>query len=397
MSAPATVPESRPLAAVQLAAVLGAPFRPFFLAAALGAIAVVGLGPLLPQSPHAVAAWHAHELLFGYVPAVQAGILLTAVASWTGRRLLASAPLAVLLALWLAGRLAAAVFGIGNAATAAVVTAFPATLAILLGRELIVGRRRDQVPAIAVVAVLAIALPVFHAEVAAVGRSIYGERLAIAGIMGQFMVLLGGFIPVFTRDYLGRRGGALPAAFGRLDKVAIGVGFVAFVTWIALPSLPAAMPVAGLLLLAAAALHLARLARWTPWRTCDEPLLFVLHAGYAALPFGLAVAGVAAIIDAPRLAFATIHVWAIGGTGLVTLALMTRASLGHTGRPLHALAGTSALYAAVAAALAFRLGGVLAPSAAAVLMPLAGLSWLVAFAGFVAIYGPLLVRPDASS
>jgi uncharacterized protein involved in response to NO len=391
MSAPAAAPESRPLATV-----LGAPFRPFFLAAALGAIAVVGLGPLLRQSPHAVAAWHAHELLFGYVPAVQAGILLTAVASWTGRRLCAGSPLAVLLVLWVAGRLAATVFGIGHAAAAAVVTAFPAALAILLGRELIAGRRRDQLPAIAVVAVLAIALPVFHAEVAAVGRSTFGERLAIAGIMGQFMVLLGGFIPVFTHDYLGRRGGALPAAFGRLDKVAIAVGLTALAVWIALPSLPAAAPAAGLLLLAAAALHLVRQARWTPFRTRAEPLLFVLHAGYAALPLGLALAGVAAIIDAPRLAFATIHVWAIGGTGLVTLALMTRASLGHTGRPLHALAGTSALYAAVAAALAARLGGVLAPSAAAMLMPLAGLSWLAAYVGFLAIYGPLLVRPGAS-
>ncbi|MDQ2079584.1 NnrS family protein [Xanthobacteraceae bacterium Astr-EGSB] len=378
--------------------VLSAPFRTFFLAAAVHGLAVVAAGPLLTRlhSPEAAAAWHAHELLFGYVPAVQAGILLTATASWTGRRLIAGAPVAALLALWVAGRLAVATFGVGSLAGAAIATAFPAVLAIVLGRELVLGRRLDQVPVMAVLVVLTVALPLFHGEVAAAGRSVFAERLAIVGIMAQFMVLLGRFIPLFTRDHLAARGDALPSAFDRMDRLSIAVGLSALATWITLPVLDLPAPAAGVVMIAAGLTHFARQARWTPGRTWRDPLLFVLHLGYGALPLGFMVAGTAAIVVAPRLAFATIHVWAIGGTGLTTLALMTRATLGHTGRPLRALAGTSALYAAVIAALIARIGGVLVPSWAAVLMPFAGVCWLAAFGGFLALYGPLLIRPNAA-
>jgi uncharacterized protein involved in response to NO len=164
-----------------------------------------------------------------------------------------------------------------------------------------------------------------------------------------------------------------------------------------LPALDLPAPAAGMVMIAAGLAHLVRLGRWTPGRTVSEPLLFVLYLGYGALALGFMAAGTAAIMAMPRLAFASVHVWAIGGTGLTTLALMTRATLGHTGRPLRALTGTSALYVAVIAALIARLGGVLAPSWAAILMPLAGVCWLAAFGGFLVLYGPLLIRPDAAS
>lgn len=375
------------------AVLLSAPFRLFFLIAAVDAVLVLALGHVL-LPPDAAAVWHAHELLFGYVPAVQTGILLTATAIWTGRRPIVGAPLLALLVLWIGGRMSIAVFGLGSMA-AAVTTAYPAVLASLLVRELVAGRRYDQLPTVVVLVGMVIAVPLFHAEVALTGGSVFSIRLTIAAIMAQFMILLGGIIPGFTRDYLAPRGGRQPVGPGRIDLVAIGVGLPALGMWVALPAF-AAPPLAGGLLIAAGILHLARQARWRPWRTFGEPLVFVLHVGYGALPLGFVVAGLAVIFSLPRLAEATIHVWAIGGTGLMTLALMTRASLGHTGRPPRALAGTSVLYGAVTTALLLHVGGILAPPWATLLMPMAGLCWMLAYGGFLAIYGALLIEPGAT-
>ena len=386
-----------PTAGERVSVLLSAPFRPFFIAAVLQALMVIAAGPLVTAitSADAAAAWHAHELLFGYVPAVQAGILLTAVATWTGRRLIAGAPIVALLVLWLAGRLTIAVAGIGPAEAATVAIAFPAGLALLLGYEIIAGRNFTNLPMVVVLVALSVAQALFHWEVAETGRSVFGERLAIAAIMAQFMVLLGRFVPMFTRDFLTPAGsGPMPATFGRVDAIALALGLAALAAWIGLPALGAWQAPAGVLLLTAGLAHVVRQSRWAPQRTLAEPLLCVLHAGYGALPLGLLVAGAAVITDAQRLAFATIHVWAIGGTALMTFALMTRASLGHTGRPLQALPGTSVLYGAIAAALVFRVAGVLAPHWAFALTPAAGLFWMAAFGGFLLIYGSLLLRPE---
>lgn len=376
---------------------LDAPLRPFFIAAALQALAVVAVGPLLAvrQPAGVLAAWHAHEMLFGYVPAVQAGVLLTAASHWTGRRPIAGAPVAALLALWLAGRLAIAVAGVGSAGATVLTTLFPAALALAVAHELVAGRGLARLPVVAVLAVLVVAQGLFHWEYAVDGRSVFGERLAIAAIMGQFMVLLGRLIPVFTHEVLGRAG-ALPAPFGSFDVAAVAAGVAALAAWIALPVAGRAGPASGVLLLSAGVLHLGRQARWVPHRSLAEPLVAVLHVGYGALPLGFLVAGAGVLADMPTLAFSSVHIWAIGGTAMITLALMTRASLAHTGCEVRALPGTSLLYGAIAAAVAARFTGVVVPAWASALMPLAGVCWIAAFGGFLFLYGPLLVRAQAT-
>lgn len=379
-------------------------FRPFFIAGAVQAVLVIGLwGAAFPlvaliDSPLAPAAWHAHELLFGYVPAVQAGFLLTALPHWTGRRAVGRVTVALLLALWVAGRLAAAgLLGLGPASLAVVAIAFPAVLAVLVTGEVVASRSLANAPATVSLVVLVAAQIVFHADLATGHPGDAGVRLALAGVTAQMLLLGGRIVPAFTRDFLVETGRTpLPAPFGRFDAVAVAVGLAAVVAWLALPVAGAAAPVVGVVLFAAGILLLVRQARWAPFRTLAEPLVWVLHVGAAMLPLGLLVGGAATLAERPDLAAAMIHLWAIGGIGLMTLALMTRVSLGHTGRPLRAVGGSSAVYLAIAAAAAARVASVLAPQWMLPLLPLAGLLWIAAYAGFLILYGPMLVRPAAA-
>jgi uncharacterized protein involved in response to NO len=152
----------------------------------------------------------------------------------------------------------------------------------------------------------------------------------------------------------------------------------------------------AILLLLAGGLHLVRLARWAGDRTLAEPLVAVLHLGYAFLPLG-AVAIAAEILMPGSLGMAAAqHLWMGGAAGLMTLAVMTRATLGHTGQALTAGPGTVAIYAALVGAVLARLGAGLWPDHAHLLHMVAGAGWIFAFGGFAVIYGPLLLRLPAA-
>lgn len=388
----------------------GASFRPFFLAGALQAVAVIGLwGAAFPlvalvDPPLAPAAWHAHELLFGYVPAVQAGFLLTAVPHWTGRRPLGTAPLAVLVALWIAGRLAVAgvlgagLSGLGPLAVAAVATAFTVALAAVVTHEIVAARSVANAAAVVSLAVLVVAQILFHADALSGHDGAFASRLALAGVTAQMMLLGGRIVPAFTRDYLLETGRApMPTPVRPLDAAAVGLGLFALVVWLALPGLGDAASAAGGLLIVAAVLLVVRQARWAPARTLREPLVWSLHLGAAMTPLGFFIAGAGVLCDDAALAAAVIHVWAIGGIGLMTLALMTRVSLGHTGRPPRALRGSTAIFLAIGLAAAARAGSVLVPDWTLPLLPLAGVLWIAAYAGFLVVYGPLLLRPAVTA
>lgn len=387
----------------------GASFRPFFLAGALQAVLVVGLwGAAFPlvalvDPPLAPAAWHAHELLFGYVPAVQAGFLLTAVPHWTGRRPLGAVPLAVLAVLWIAGRLAIAgllgpaLLGLGPLAVAAVASAFTVALAAVVTHEIVAARSIANAAAVVSLAVLVVAQLWFHADLLAGQDGAAAARLALAGVTAQMMLLGGRIVPAFTRDYFAETGRVpMPAPARRLDVAAVGLGLFALVVWLALPGLDDAAPAAGGLLIGAAVLLVVRQVRWAPARTLGEPLVWSLHLGAAMAPLGLLMAGAGALVGDAALSAAVIHVFAIGGIGLMTLALMTRVSLGHTGRPPRALRGSAAIFLAIFLSAVARAAGVLVPAWALPLLPLAGVFWIAAYMGFLIVYGPLLVRPAAT-
>jgi uncharacterized protein involved in response to NO len=372
-------------------------FRPFFLLGALWAalalslwLAALAAGLDLPTAMEPLA-WHRHELLFGYLGAIVAAFLFTAIPNWTARKPVRGRPLLSFVLLWLLGRLAVLFSGwTGSGAALVLDTAFPVALALVFAREILAGRNWRNLPVVVAVALLALADLLSHLEsLRALPTDMMGDRLAIA-VMTALVALIGGRItPSFTTNWLKERGAVpLPAPFGRLDGAVMVLTVLALLTWLVWPE----GEIPALLLLAAAAGAAVRLARWRGAATTREPLLLVLHLGYAWLALGLTLLGLAALGLLPRSA--ALHALTAGAFGTMTLAVMTRAALGHTGRALTADAWTTAIYAMVNLGALARLAAFWAPAAYLPSLQLAGLLWGGAFLTYALRYGPILLGRD---
>lgn len=367
-------------------------FRPFFLAAGLWA--AFGILLWLPQYFGALTLptvfgaldWHIHEMLYGYVAASIAGFLLTAIPNWTGRLPVNGWPLAALAALWLAGRAAMLLSGaIGGVAAAVIDIAFLAAIAAVAAREIVAGKNWRNLRVLIVLGVLIAGNIVFHVEVLLTGSANYGIRIAIAAVILLISLVGGRIVPSFTGNWLARNNpGRRPAPFSRFDMIAVAASALALIGWIAAPASVAA----GALLIAAGTLQSARLVRWAGDRTFADRLVLVLHVGYLFVPLGFLLIG-ASVFTGAVPPTAGIHAWTAGAIGLMTLAVMTRASLGHTGRPLEAGIVTQTIYALVLAGAAVRIVAAFTGSLA--LLEAAGVLWVAGFAVFVITFGPLLV------
>jgi uncharacterized protein involved in response to NO len=377
-------------------AILSYGFRPFFLLGALWAALAVAIWlPMLAGSlslPTAFAPidWHVHELLYGYLPAVVAGFLLTAVPNWTGRLPVTGGPLLGLLLIWAAGRLAVAGSAwIGASWAAAVDLLFLLTVAAVVFREIVAARNLRNLKVLLLVGLLLAGNAIFHGESALAAGTGYGTRIGVATAVLLISVIGGRIVPSFTRNWLARqRPGSLPQPFDRFDAVVLVAGAVALALWIAIPEYgvtAVAAVVAGLL-------HAVRLARWRGYRTAAEPLVLVLHVAYLFVPLGFLLVAARIVFPTYLTASGALHGWTAGAIGLMTLAVMTRASLGHTGRPLTATAPTQLLYAAVLIAALARIVSAFG-LAREPLLHISATAWVMAFAGFAAAYWPLLMRP----
>ncbi len=367
-------------------------FRPFFLAAGLWA--AFGILLWLPQflgfmtlpTVFGPLDWHIHEMLYGYVAASIAGFLLTAIPNWTGRLPVCGWPLAGLAALWLAGRLAILFSAdIGGVWAAAIDVSFLVTLAAVAAREIIAGKNWRNLRVLIVLGVLAAGNIVYHAEVLTEGAADYGVRIALAAVVGLIMLIGGRIVPSFTNNWLTRNNpGRKPAPFARFDMVTLAASVIALVAWIAAPYAAAT----GVLLLVAGILHVVRLARWAGDRTLRDRLVLILHIAYVFVPLGFLLTGASNVW--PQVpASAGIHAWTAGAFGLMTLAVMTRATLGHTGHALRAGPATQAIYALVLLAAVLRI--VAAFTGSLTLMDYAGGAWVAGFATFAVVYGRLLI------
>ena len=335
--------------------------------------------------------WHIHAMLFGFVPAAIAGFMLTAIPNWTGRPAIRGTPLAALAALWLLGRIVAFTSSRMPLALAATVdVAFPAVLCAIAAREILAARNWRNAAMPVPIAVLGVADLLMYLEHAGVGVPAgLGWRLALTATIALISVVSGRIVPAFTRNWLVKRGAArLPAAGGRLDLVALVVLHASLAGWLIWPSSPAV----GAALLLGAIVNLWRLARWRGLATLAEPLLLILHVGYAWVVVGAGLLG-ASIVTPHVPAPAAIHALTAGAIGTTVLAVMTRVSLGHTGRPLTADGVTTLIYLLVVLAAAVRIAAAFTPGAYLLLIELSATLWVAAFAGFVARYGPMLVTP----
>jgi len=366
-------------------------FRPFFLAAggwgAFGILLWLPLysGELSLPTQFGALDWHIHEMLYGYVAATVAGFLLTAIPNWTGRLPVSGWPLAGLALLWLAGRAAILLSGtIGGIAAALVDVSFLVTLAAVAGREIVAGKNWRNLRILVVLGVLIVGNVVYHAEVLRNGAADYGVRIAIAAVIALIMLIGGRIVPSFTNNWLTRNNpGRLPVPFSRFDMATIAASAVALLAWIAAP----AYAVSGTLLLIAGVLQAVRLTRWAGERTLADRLVLVLHIGYAFVPLGFLLIGASTWSDAVPSS-AGVHAWSAGAFGLMTLAVMTRATLGHTGQPLAAGPVTQAIYGFVLVAAVLRI--VAAFVGSMLMLEIAGVAWIAGFTCFVLVYGPLL-------
>ena len=319
--------------------------------------------------------------------------MLTAVPNWTGRLPVRGTPLAMLALTWLAGRIAVWWSAeIGPVPAALADLAFLGALAALVGNEIVAGRNWRNLPVLAGLVAMVAANALFHASAAGVAD--LGDatiRLSIA-VIALLLALVGGrVVPSFTRNWFAKRAGSrIAAPMGRFDRAVLATTAVALAAWVgAGPSV-----VSGILLSVSGVLNLARVARWRGWNAAAELLVTVLHVGYLWLALGLCLLGLSMLTDRVPEPLA-LHVLSIGAFGTMTLAVMTRAVLGHTGRELHAGPWTVAIYGLATLALFARASFEVVPDT--ILLWAAGAGWSLAFALFTAVYAPALLRPRPES
>lgn len=335
--------------------------------------------------------WHGHEMTFGYLAAIISGFVLTAIPNWTGRLPLLGWPLAALFGLWLAGRLSIAVSTVIDPWIVALIdSSFMFVLNAFMWREVIAGKNWRNAPICILIFLFALGNTLWHVDLLHGGAGSVGVRWSLA-VAAVLITLIGGRItPSFTHNWLVKNK-RLPieAIFSWFDKVAIAVLSAGLASWFFAPQ----NIVTGYLLLFASALHILRLLRWKGWRTIAEPTVFILHIGYAWLCAAILLMGASVMAPVTFPATAALHALTAGAIGVMTLAVMTRASLGHTGRPLSANGSTLFIYALINIGAVLRVTAIWAPIDYGAIVALSSLSWSAAFLLFIASYGPSLMRP----
>lgn len=376
-------------------------FRPFFLMAGLVAPVAIGVwaltlaGFVLPEGPLPPMRWHAHEALGGFVAAAMIGFLMTAIPNWTGRRGYSGAPLVVLATLFLAARFAMLPGSPVPIEVAAVLALapLPATLLLLLP-ALVKAKAPRLFGPPALVLVFWSGQVMMLAEEAGWWSTPgwAAGQLLMANMALLLVVLIGGrIIPSFTLNAL--RKTQRPAEARPLPGVDRGA--ILAVAAVALVDL--AVPgsvLAGLVAALAAVLVALRLSRWHGLRILRSPILWVLHLAYALIPLALVLKAVSLLAGAPW-ASAWLHLQMAGAVALMIVAVMTRATLGHTGNALVAAPAGVAAYVLLLTAALLRVFSSLAGADALPVLMVAALCWVAAFVLFLVVYAPMLLGPRA--
>jgi uncharacterized protein involved in response to NO len=373
-------------------------FRPFFLLC--GVYALIMIPWWMYRFAHASVSfgslpamyWHAHEMIYGFVMAAIAGFLLTAVPSWTGARGSAGKPLIAAVVLWVAGRIAMSLAGdISFWLLAAAELSLVPWLITLLAPPIVRSRNRN----LALLVVLVVLWLIDAAFLAGMARADVqlaagSMQLAIDFVLVMVTVVGGRIVPAFTANALRRRGEETAivtrapveyAVIGLMVAIAIADVFLPH-TWLA-----------GVLAALAAIAHALRLSGWRSFRTSGEPILWVMHVAYAWLPLGLALKAFTLLGDAAWAAKWQ-HALATGAIATMILAVMTRASLGHTGRPLVVSRAIAAAYLLLTfAALLRTFGAALFPTRYLLTLTVSALAWMTCFGIFLAVYAPIFWRP----
>lgn len=366
-------------------------FRPFFLAAGVYAVLMMGLWLGVLHGSLDIGAWpplvwHGHEMLFGFAVAVIAGFLLTAAQNWTGIPTPRGKPLVVLFLLWLAGRLGFLVPGLPPEGVAVIDLLFLPALAFALALPILKAKQLNNYPFPLMLLALAAANALVHAE--ALGWTTtarLGLHLATYAIVTMMVVMGGRVIPSFTDNKLRTRA----RRWKTIERLAPAATLAALLAALIAP----ASLVTAALAAIAATVHVVRLVGWYTPKYWSVPLLWILHLGYAWIALGFALLAVSAA-GIGMVAVSSLHAFTAGGIGVLTLGMMARVSLGHSGRMLEPAPVMTRAFVAINLAALLRVAlPLLFPGVYAQSMLAAGLAWVIAFALFVAIYAPILLRP----
>ncbi len=381
--------------AISVAFALG--FRPFYLAAGLFAVVAVPIWVTAYAGQAALdgylsgAAWHSHEMLFGFAPAVIAGFLLTATRQWTGRSTATGMALAGLVALWVAGRVL--VFTGPSTIAPVVDGSFLPMLALAVGIPIWKSRNRRNLFVVGILATLALTNVLFHLDQAGlVGSGIGGSAIRLAlNLLAILMAVMGGrIIPAFTANAIPS---AKPRRLAVVEAASIGLLVFVLVADLLAPRWPIGSPWLPAILIVAAAAHGLRLALWSPLATRPQPLLWCLPLSYGWIPVAL-VLRAAALFSPDIDPLLATHALAIGAMGGLMLSMMTRSALGHTGRPLVAGWAEISAFVLIQAAVLFRIvPDLIWPAAHLTAVGLSSACWSAAFLVFVIRYAPILTRP----
>lgn len=395
---------SGPASAAHVPTILSFGFRPFFflgsLWAALAMVLWVGMlaGAVVLPTRFAPVDWHAHAFIIGYLGAIVSGFLLTAVPNWTGRVPLTGWRLGLLVVLWLAGRVAVSIsVYLPLWLVVLVDLSSLIMLAALVTREITAAGNWRNLIVVVMLLVLIAGGGLFHwqaAEGEIAARS-EGFRLMLSAAVLMISVIGGRIIPTFTRNWLEQRENpARPVPpMAPFDKLTLGVTVVSLLLWVMAPW----SVVTGPALIVMGLLQAVRLSRWCGHHCLREPLVWVLHVAYGFLPLGAVVLGMTLLWPDLVDPASGQHLWMAGAIGLMTLAVMTRATLGHSGQALSAGPGTTALYLLLIAAVLTRFAAGLAPGIAAELHMWSGALWCLCFLGFAVLYGRLLLGPKPAA
>ncbi len=374
-------------------------FRPFFLFAGIQAAVMLplwlavysGLSLGLPFSP---VVWHGHEMVFGFAAAAVGGFLLTAVPNWTNTHHVSGKPLMALFAAWVVGRLAFLAAGVLPPLLVAVLDlAYLPFLAVLLAKPLISAGKWRNIVFVPILALFLLANAMVHAGIVFdAGDPMRGVYLGIMLLLVMIAIVGGRIVPSFTQNWLRMQG--KPVEVKPVAWIEKGGAAASVLAGGVLAALAPGSVAAGVLLLLAAGIHLIRLVRWHGEKTLSNPILWVLHLGYLWLVIGLALLGLASFIDALPVS-ASVHALTAGCIGTMILGVMSRAALGHSGRPLEVSKAVVAAYWLVSIGTVLRVVAPLLPDAQMGLTHAGGTFWALAWVLFVIVYFPIVTRPRA--
>ncbi|MEN8131320.1 MAG: NnrS family protein [Pseudomonadota bacterium] len=371
-------------------------FRPFFLLAGLAALFM--MGPWLAMLSGVTwqpgyfdpLNWHRHEMLFGYTAAVVAGFLLTAVQNWTGIPTVHGKPLMALALLWLTGRIVQWFPAtLPGWLIAALDISFLPALGIALAVPLLTRRQHKNYLFIPIVFVLAIANLLMHLQQLHITQDTarYGMLLAINLVIALIVIMGGRIIPFFTERALP---GLKTQSWSAVDNAAVGTVGLLLIADLLFPDSVWIALICTLAFLTNA----ARWLGWRPWKTGTAPLLWVLHLGYGWLVLGFALKALATF--RPELTTISVHAFTLGGIGGLTLGMMARVAIGHTGHQMQVGVEMALSFALIHLAALFRVAlPLLFPDQYPYLVWISGALWIAAFGIFLIRYIPILIKPRA--